>query len=117
VSQPLSQCVIFRAALGDEQAYKFVLDAMRYNKKCGHYSVFPCTCDPPCRRPTEEQGDELNRRIAEATKDIVRDDPIFCDGCVLHEGCGGMVKAEKENKIPSDCPMRGKPGVPTTEGK
>jgi len=67
MSQPLSQCIIFKAALGDEQAYKFVLDAMKYNKKCGHYSIFPCTCNPPCKQPSKEQGEELNRKITEAT--------------------------------------------------
>jgi hypothetical protein len=50
---------------------------MKENKRFGSYTQFPCLCDPPCEAPTKVQIDELNKKVAEATKDI-KYEPPFC---------------------------------------
>lgn len=63
MSVPVSYCLIAKAAAGDDAAYQSLLAAMRINMKCGHYSTFPCNCDPPCAEVTKEQGEALNQRL------------------------------------------------------
>lgn len=63
MSTPISQCLIFKSAFGDEKAYKFLLDAEDYNSTQFAYTIFPCKCDPPCQKPTEEQLSSLRKRL------------------------------------------------------
>lgn len=57
MSRPISQCWINKAALGDEEAYKTLLEATDYNLTCnlGIFTVFPCKCEPACAKPSAEQ--------------------------------------------------------------
>ena len=73
MSYPISYCLVSRAAYGDDVAYKALADAMRYNIKCGHYTQFPCNCDPKCVEVTQELGEALNQRLAEDLKGVVMD--------------------------------------------
>ena len=70
MSQPISLCMISKAVT-DPKALEDLIQAMRVNKRYGHWTQFGCRCTPPCRRPTQEELDALNKKIAEATKDIV----------------------------------------------
>lgn len=36
---------------------------MDYNTRCGHYSIFPCECNPPCLVPSEEQLGLLSKTV------------------------------------------------------
>ena len=73
MSQPISVCMGFRAARGDEEAYRELMAAFKSNiEGGGHWSQFPCSCDPPCEEATEFELDELNRRMKEDAKDWSR---------------------------------------------
>ena len=77
MSLPISTCDVYRAAKGDEEAYQRLVHAFEVNVVCGHYSQFPCMCNPPCELCTEEQGIALNTRLAEQFKDKY---PVGSDG-------------------------------------
>jgi hypothetical protein len=70
MSQPLSWCLIQKAAKGDEVSLDAVLKAMKVNAYWGHFSIFGCDHKPHCEPATEEQINELDKKIKEATKDI-----------------------------------------------
>ncbi len=38
---------------------------MEYNLRLGHYSTYPCECKPPCAVPTDQQLEDLNKRVTE----------------------------------------------------
>jgi len=64
MSMPISGCLISKAACGDEEAYKELIDVYTTNMKYyGHWTTFACRCDPPCAEPTKEQIDELDVRV------------------------------------------------------
>lgn len=73
MSMPIIACTISKAAHGDEAAYARLRDAMRYNKQCGHWSQFPCQCEPRCPVPSEEAMAALNARLEEDLKDVKTD--------------------------------------------
>ena len=63
MSTPISTCLLVKAALGDETAFNQLVEAMEYNLSCGHWSVFPCRCDPPCPQPEQERMEALSERL------------------------------------------------------
>lgn len=64
MSFPISNCLIIKAANGDEPAYQRLALAMKFNRECGHWSQFPCKCQPPCGpKPTDKQMKALNDRL------------------------------------------------------
>lgn len=69
MSTPVSFCWLSKAALGDEQAFAGLVEAMDYNLRLGHFSVMPCRHTPPCAVPSDEQKqvfeDRLNAAIRE----------------------------------------------------
>ena len=69
MSTPISQCTINKAALGDQESFKWLVEAMEYNMTQVAYTIFPCECKPPCPKPTNEQIDDLNRRVGAAIKE------------------------------------------------
>lgn len=73
MSYPISYCLVSKAAFGDDAAYQTLVEAMRCNIKCGHYTQFPCNCDPKCTEVTQEFGEALNKRLAEDLNDVVMD--------------------------------------------
>jgi hypothetical protein len=66
MSQPISFCTVSKAALGDEKAFQFLVEAMEYNLAWGAYTIFHCECDPPCPRPTVEQTAAFDKRLQDA---------------------------------------------------
>jgi hypothetical protein len=54
MSIPIVACNVFKAARGDEEAFQNLVEAMKYNIECGHYSQFSCMCNPPCQAPPDE---------------------------------------------------------------
>jgi hypothetical protein len=66
MSQPISKCLIFKAALGDEKAFDTLVRAQDYNSTQFAFTVFPCECNPRCAVPSDEQLEDLGRRVAEA---------------------------------------------------
>lgn len=66
MSTPISTCTVFKAALGDEKAFQWMVEAMEYNRAWGAFTQFPCECDPPCPRPTDEQIEAFNTRLEAA---------------------------------------------------
>ena len=63
MSQPISACSVYKAARGDEEAFKWLVQAMDYNMKCGHWSENPCRCNPPCEKPTVQQLEDCKERL------------------------------------------------------
>ena len=63
MSTPIIACKVYKAAKGDEDSFNFLLEAMKYNCECGHFSSFRCMCDPPCEPPTEEQLAAYGKRM------------------------------------------------------
>lgn len=61
-------CIVYRAALGDEDAFKWLVDAEEYNRHQFAFTIMPCRCDPPCARPTNEQRVALNNRVADVVQ-------------------------------------------------
>jgi hypothetical protein len=72
MSMPLSECRINAAALGNEEAYAALVEAMRYNLKRGAYSIFPCPHNPPCAQATMAQRETLEKRVLAAAKEKVK---------------------------------------------
>lgn len=69
MSQPISVCSIYKAAKGDEKTRDSLFKAMNYNRRYGHWTQFPCKCNPPCEIPTKEQIDLLNEQFKEFIKE------------------------------------------------
>lgn len=69
MSTPIISCMLFKAALGDEQTYAELIRIMKNNYEYGHWSQYGCNCDPPCPKPTQEQCDALNARMELDLKD------------------------------------------------
>lgn len=63
MSTPISQCLVSKAAFGDEAAFKFLVEATEYNQTQVAYSYLPCECEPPCPQPIRPQLEELGRRV------------------------------------------------------
>ena len=63
MSIPISTCAVCKAALGDEDMFNKLVEAMKYNLRFGAWSWFPCKCDPPCPKPTDEQLEKFNERM------------------------------------------------------
>jgi len=59
-------CTVYKAALGDEQAFKWLVYAMAYNRTQVAYTTFPCECTPKCQAATKEQVELLSQRVKEA---------------------------------------------------
>lgn len=70
MSCPLTNCLISKAARGNEGALNSVLEAMKINKRYGHFMIAPCPHTPPCEQPTDDQLVALNDKVVEATKGI-----------------------------------------------
>jgi len=51
-------------ACRDEETFQALVKAMDYNMAHGAYTIFPCECEPPCQRPTDEELERLNERIS-----------------------------------------------------
>jgi len=64
MSFPMSQCQNVAAAKGDETAWKNLKEALIHNLRLGHFSTYPCDCDPKCVM-TEEEAAALNKRLVE----------------------------------------------------
>jgi hypothetical protein len=63
MSEPIAGCWILAAARGDEGSYRKVLRAMRNELASGSRTIVPCSCQPRCPQPTEEQMAALDRRL------------------------------------------------------
>lgn len=64
MSRPISNCLVIRAANGDEKAFESLREVMTYNLKCGHWSQVPCSHNPPCGPlPSDEQLQALSHRF------------------------------------------------------
>jgi len=63
MSIPISQCLIFKAAKGDDAAYRKLVSRSKTNFRCGRFSLYACGCEPPCEWPTTEQFEALERRL------------------------------------------------------
>lgn len=66
MSTPISYCVIYRAARGDESAFKYVAETLEYNLRHGSYTLYGCKHQPPCELPTDAQLEDLDKRVKEA---------------------------------------------------
>lgn len=61
MSVPVKYCWLVQAA-DDPAEFRKLHPTMKRNLDGGHFSVFPCPHDPPCRQLTaEEQRDLLTR--------------------------------------------------------
>ena len=69
MSTPISVCQVIAAAKGDEKAFDSLAEAMKYNMTQVAYTMFPCECNPPCEKPTDEQLEKFNKRICKVLDD------------------------------------------------
>lgn len=67
MSFPIVACEVSKAARGDEAAYARLLEKMKFNFACGHWSSFPCSCEPRCPSPSDAELKALDKRLV---KDI-----------------------------------------------
>ena len=74
MSTPFAYCLVSKAGNGDVAAYEKLREIMRYNLKCGHWSMFPCQCQPTCPELTEEQARALDAKLRADLADVK------CDG-------------------------------------
>jgi hypothetical protein len=74
MSIPISTCLTVKAAKGDEAAFEKLANAMKVNMQYGHWSQYPCDCDPKCDC-TDEELAALNDRLAEHIGDVESDLP------------------------------------------
>lgn len=65
MSYPIHYCLVSDAARGDEKAYSQYIEAMTHNLRFGSYCTIPCTCEPCCPTPSEEQIAAFNKRVKE----------------------------------------------------
>jgi hypothetical protein len=63
MSRPFSTCTVYKASLGDENAFNSLIETFKINLAFGSSTQFPCSCDPPCAKPTQEQHDAMNARL------------------------------------------------------
>lgn len=70
MSIPLKHCLVIKAVDGDEQALKFVYDALTKNLAHGAFTVMPCSCEPPCRTPTEDDMEDLIEMLMQLEKSL-----------------------------------------------
>jgi len=86
MSVPIKACLVIRAASGDEDAYEKLVRAMKYNIECGHYTSYPCDCNPRCDC-TDEELEALDKRIK---KDLKGVNPQMPEGITGEPGEPGM---------------------------
>ena len=68
MSIPIKYCFLVEAC-GSEELFDKLHPIMKRNLDGGHFSVFPCNHDPPCRELTEEEQVSLMRRFREPVID------------------------------------------------
>lgn len=47
-------------------AFARLVEALDYNLRKGHMTVGGCPHEPPCKAPTDQQLEDLDRRVTEA---------------------------------------------------
>jgi len=62
MSMPVKYCFLVSAA-DDSESFAKLHPAMKRNLDGGHFTVFPCDHDPPCRQMTYEEYDSLMQRF------------------------------------------------------
>ena len=63
MSMPIQACTLIKAAK-DEELFRRIHPMMHRNVKGGHFSIFPCSHDPPCAEVlTEEEQLDLMARL------------------------------------------------------
>jgi len=72
MSTPLTACLVYRAAKGDEAAHAEVLSRLQLNLKLGHFSVWPCEHKLPCVPPSAEAMDAYANKLSEALLNNLR---------------------------------------------
>lgn len=78
MSNPIFECTIRRAACGDEAAFKHYIHDMTINLSWGAWTILPCTHDPVCGEPTDEQIKAFNERVTKHFKDNPVDETRRC---------------------------------------
>ena len=68
MSVPIIACRVYKAALGDEDEFNSLVEDMKCNLRRGAYSRYPCQCDPPCPRPSNEQLEKFSDRMNASLK-------------------------------------------------
>ena len=70
MSVPISMCALSAAArqtgfgrASAQEVFERLAEALAYDLRCGHFTTLPCRCQPPCPIPTEEQFQELEKRL------------------------------------------------------
>lgn len=64
MSIPIKYCFLVQAA-DDPTAFDKLKPTMKRNIEGGHFSIWPCDHDPPCRQLTDEECNDLMRRFRE----------------------------------------------------
>jgi hypothetical protein len=63
MNETIAGCWILAAARGDEGSYQKLLQATRHHLASGSRTIVPCSCQPRCPQPTDEQMEALDRRL------------------------------------------------------
>ncbi len=58
MSRPIAACAV-RRAIDDPDFKPLFFETMRSNIKGGSFSLYGCTCEPPCKEPEDEELDRL----------------------------------------------------------
>lgn len=66
MSIPTKYCLLVQAA-DDDTVFDGIASVMHDNVIGGHFTIFPCNCEPPCRQMTREEEQNLLRRFRDYT--------------------------------------------------
>lgn len=83
MSAPIDDCLVHKAALGDEKAKDELLVMLRMNLRLGHWSHFPCPHKPQCAEATVEQYNTFWQGVWQ----VLNSEPChMCNGTKLAPG-------------------------------
>lgn len=66
MSLPILSCWVCHACNGNEDMFNRIVERLDYNSGLGIFAIFPCECDPPCPKPTDEELEKFHKRATEA---------------------------------------------------
>jgi hypothetical protein len=73
MSLPISVCMI-RKALTDDKTLQELQRRLKYNKKFGSMTIFPCEKHhtPECKMVSPEESEVLNKRLRDLDEGVIK---------------------------------------------
>lgn len=68
MSMPIPACLVYKAARDEGDSRKRLQSRLDYNKKFGAFSTWPCSHQPPCEVPSDDQIADLMFAMPDSIK-------------------------------------------------